>query len=322
MKPIQTLYYITIAGLLALASCKRSTDVPSVASFTATADSSTHTLGVAATFRFTGNPDYITFYSGETGRRYAYRNRVSEAGTATLQFTSALNAGAQANSLHLVVSSDFKGVVTGDTVTTRANIAAATWTDITSRATLATSSTAVASGAVDVTDFATAGKPVYIAFKYVADAGSIQNKWTITGLTVTNTLADASVYTIANLVANNTPITTNYGGVSTFSPGWLPFPVSNTFNWVVTAGTSLVITGAATAALATASSEAWVLMGALNLQKVTPDVGVAIKNMSAQLPAYTYTYSAAGTYNAVFVAANANKDAADSVSRTVPLTIQ
>lgn len=165
-------------------------------------------------FKFEGAPTTITFYSGEPGRQYQYRNRKSEAGKATLQFTSALNAGAQTGSLLLMASTDFKGVVPGDTAATQANIKAAKWTDITSRANLAANATATASGAIDLSDLST-GTPVYLAFKYLATAGSIQNKWTITGLTVTNTLKDASVYTIASLAVNNSPITTNYGGVST-----------------------------------------------------------------------------------------------------------
>lgn len=313
---------LILAAGMCITACQRHTSVPSVSSFSVTTDSTIYTANNAATFRFTGNPDYITFYSGEAGHRYDYRNRVSASGTPVLQFTSALNAGTQAGSLHVMVSSDFAGIVSGDTATTIANITNAGWTDITSRATLATGTTAVASGNIDLSDFASAGKPVYIAFKYVAASGTIQNKWTITGLTVTNTLADNSVYTIANLVANTTAITSNYGGVSTYSPGWVPFPVSNTYNWVVTAGTSLVITGAATAAAATANAEAWVLMGSLNLQKVTPDIGVAIKNMSAQLNSYSYTYTTAGSYNIVFAAANATSNETDSTTRKVSLTIQ
>ena len=312
--------YLSALALFAFAACRKlSLDA---INFGVNADSTSYQPGSPTTFTLYGNPDNITFFSGERGHRYQYRSRVSALGTPVLQFSSALNSGVQPNSLHLMISANFKGVAAGDTVTTVSNIGAAGWTDITSRAVLGTGTTATASGAVNLSDYADSGSSVYIAFRYLAVSGSIQDKWTITGLTVTNTLPDASVYTIANLVANNTPITSNYGGATTFSPGWVTFPVSNTYPWTVTAGTSLVIAGAATAAAATANAESWVIMGPLNLQKVTPDMGVAIKTMTAALPSYVYTYAAPGTYAAIFVASNYNVDRSDSINRSINIVIQ
>lgn len=314
--------YLFLVVLAASAACQRKLDVDFISNFGVNVDSTTHTAGTAVNFSFIGNPNTITFYSGEPGHVYANRNRVSVAGTPTLQFSSALNSGSQAGSLLLLASTDFKGVAVGDTATTITNIQSAAWTDITSRANLATSATAAASGNVDLTDLAAGGKPIFLAFKYIGQAGSIQNKWTITGLTVTNTLKDGSVYTIANLVANNTPVTSNYGGVTTYSPGWVVYTPHNTFGWTVTAGTSLVVAGAATVAAATDNAEAWTIMGALDLRKVTPDIGVAVKSITAVQPAYVYTYAKAGGYAATFVAENATRDKADSAVRTINLTIR
>jgi plastocyanin len=317
---MRKLLYLLLPGLTVFTACEKKLEVDAM-SFGVTPDSTTYHAGSNVKFIFEGNPTTITFYSGEQGRQYQYRNRVTAAGTPALQFSTALNTVGQTGSLLLMCSYDFKGVVVGDTAKTQANINSATWTDITSRAKLATNATATASGVVDLSDLSN-GTPVYLAFKYQADANAIQNKWTITGLTVTNTLKDGNVYIIANLAANNTAITSNYGGVSTFSPGWVAYPTTNTYNWVVTAGTSLVITGAATAAAATSPAEAWTIMGPLDLQKVTPDIGVAIKSITLALPSYTYVYSKAGTYTATFVAANATPDAENSAVNTVDLTIQ
>ncbi|WP_162846937.1 DUF5017 domain-containing protein [Mucilaginibacter gracilis] len=287
--------------------------------FNVTVDKTTWAVGSTVTFHLSGNPDYITFFSGEQGLNYANLNRYNAAGTPKLQFTSARNAGTQANSLLVLVSSNFAGMGI-DSATTAKNIAAATWTDITGRATLATSATAVASGAIDLSDFP-ADKPVYIAFRYLATTGAIQNKWTITGLTVTNTLADGSVYTIANL--NSTAIT-NYGVATVFSPGWVPFRLNNTANWVVTAGTSLVVTGAATAATATVAIDDWAYSGGIVLNKVSNDVGTFVKESSARLASndYTYTFKTAGTYVVTFTAANASVYGNEEVVKQITLTIQ
>lgn len=317
---MRKLLFLLLPGLTVFVACEKKLEVDAL-SFSVTPDSAAYHAGSNVKFTFEGDPTTITFYSGEQGRQYEYRSRVSAAGIPTLQFSTALNTNAQNGPLSLMVSPDFKGVVVGDTTATQANIKAASWTNITSRATWATNATATASGVIDLSDLSK-GTPVYIAFKYEAADKAIQNKWTITGLTVTNTLKDGSAYTIANLAANNTPITTNYGGVSTFSPGWVAYPTSNTYNWVVTAGTSLVITGAATAAAATSPAEAWTILGPLDLQKVTPDAGVAIKSITLGLPFYTYVYNKAGRYTATFVAANATPDAENNAVSTVDLTIQ
>jgi hypothetical protein len=329
--------YIIAIGAFALASCNKKLEAPSPGLGVTTAANNgsvtnNFTAGDTVNFKFTGDPNVITFYSGEVGRRYQYVGRTDAAGDAQLQFSSQLANGTQAGSLSLLISSDFKGValktVAGvlvrDTATTNANIAAATWTDITGRATLPTSTgAAVPSSVIDLADFAKQGKPVYIAFKYDAVSGSVQNKWTITNFMINNVLTDNTSYLIASLNSPAKPIT-NYG-VTSFSPGWAvsydPTKDANNYAWTYTDGTSLVITGAATAATATASAEAWAVSGPIDLNKVTPDAGVGIKSIIAQLPAYKYVYAQAGTYNAVFVASNATVDQSKIVVQQVQLTV-
>ncbi|MVN20465.1 DUF5017 domain-containing protein [Mucilaginibacter arboris] len=330
-------YLILTMLLLACAACNKNVAVMPVAFDVISAKNS----GVAATvfstkdtvqFNFTGNPDVITYFSGEAGKNYDFRNRVSAAGMPQLQFSSILANGTQPSSLSLLVSSDFKGVVanniygvlTRDTAATNANIAAAAWTDITSRATLSTGgTTAVPSGVINLSDLST-GKPVYIAFKYTAAAGTIQNKWTISALSLNNVLADGTTYTIANLNAPTTAFT-NYGN-TTYGPGWAvsydPKKNVNNYAWVYTDKTSLVITGATTAATATAPAEAWAVMGPIDLTRVTPDAGVGIKSISARLASYSYNYTTAGSYNAVFVASNNTNDGSNMLVKKIPLTIK
>ncbi|WP_345949742.1 DUF5017 domain-containing protein [Mucilaginibacter sp. PAMB04274] len=282
-------------------------------------------------FKFSGNPDMITFYSGEVGKRYEYISRTNATGTPQLQFSSLRANGSQAGSLSLLISTDFKGakaglvngVFTRDTAGTNANIAAATWTDITGRATLSTgAAAAVSSGTINLSEFSK-GQPVFLAFKYTAAPGSIQNKWTITNFAITNVLSDNTSYTIANLNGPASAIS-NYG-VNTFGPGWAvsfdPAKNTNNIGWVYTDKTSLVITGAATAAAATAGVEAWAITGPIDLTRVTPDAGTSIKNITAKLPSYQYNYAAPGKYNAVFVAVNATSDESRSLNRTASLTV-
>ncbi|MBC9929842.1 DUF5017 domain-containing protein [Chitinophaga qingshengii] len=311
-------YIAAIAVLLTSIACKKELPLKSP-DFDATVAKNSYSVNDTIAFQFSGQPDFITFYAGLPGSRYEYRDRTTQAGTPVLQFTSARANGSQPNSLQVMVSADFAGVA-ADTAITLANIGKASWTDITGKAVLSAGA-AANSGPIDLSDFANAGKPVYLAFRYTAVAGSVQNKWTITNLTVNNNLKDGTTYLIGNLNAFNTAII-NYGN-SSFSPGWVSYKIANTYAWTISAGTSLVITGATNKDLA-APAEAWVFMGPLNLQKVTPDAGVPIKNVGENMSKfpYNYQYTTPGTYKATFVGANINKDQQKSVVKTLDITIR
>lgn len=340
---MKLLNILMLAGILMLTACEKSIDEKPV-SFDVI---STRTNGEAsATFKttdtivykFSGQPDVVTFYSGTVGQRYEFKDRITAKGVPQLQFTSIRANGTQNNSLQLMISTDFKGVVaksknnlgviTRDTAATNANIANAKWTDISSRAAWSDGA-ATASGVIDLSDFLAEGKPVFIAFKYNAAIGSIQNKWTINTLSLKNVLEDQTVYTQANF-ASSTQSITNYG-VNTPGLGWLSVydESLNTkkYGWVYTSGAgtsgSLVITGATTVAAATVTAEAWAIMGPVDLRKVSPDAGIAIKEISAQVKSYSSkpAYADEGTYKATFVASNNTVDGSSVAVKQLPITI-
>ncbi len=341
---MKLLNIIMLAGVLTLAACEKTIESKPVVFevfSTKTNGQSTATFKTTDTivYQLSGNADIITFYSGAIGQRYAFRNRTTANGTPQLQFSSLRANGTQANSIQLLISSDFKGVVaksqtitgviTRDTAATNANLAAAGWTDISARATWsAGGTTATASGIINLSDYAKQEKPVFIAFKYNAAAGSIQNKWTITNFSLNNLLEDNTIYTQANFAASNQSIT-NYG-VNTPGLGWLSIldekVNANKYAWVYTTGVgtagSLVITGASTVATATASAEAWAIVGPIDLRKVTPDAGVGIKDITAKVTNYTAaTVYPVGNYKPTFVATNNTVDGTSAVVKEIPLTI-
>jgi hypothetical protein len=309
------LMMLLFTGSFLWMSCKKSELLDPSSSFDVSVPKITYKVGDTVTFKLSGNPDLISFFSGVNGKRYQYLNRLTAVGTPKLVFSSALANGTQPNSLMVMISNNFAGLGT-NTAGTVANIGSATWTDITSRAVLSTGST-VSSGSIDLSDIAAAEKPVYIAFKYVAAAGSIQNKWTITNFAVTNVLADGTIYTIANHTAT---AITNYGVAYNISPGWVSYLVSNTYPWAVSTS-SLVITGATTAATAIAPAESWTFAGPIDLRRVSPDYGVGLKNSTTVLQSYPYIYTTAGTYTATFSAANDYKGKEIAVAKSVTLTI-
>jgi hypothetical protein len=312
------LFSIVTASLLS--ACKKSLS-NGEAAFDVQINATDLKAGDTATFSFSGSPDIITFYSGEVGKRYEYRNRTSADGIPMLRFRTIRANGAQANSLAVMVADNFEGVLVKDTPATVSRISSAVWTDITSRATLSTGgAAAVASGQIDLTDLSARGKPVYIAFRYQGFTGSAQSKWTIDSFSVKNVLADGTSYEIANMNAGNISYT-NYG-VPTFSPGFSAFRVTNSYYWVVNS-TSLVITGA-TSAGAAASAEAWVILGPIDLKKVTPDIGLQVKNVSQRTEdlKLIYKYATAGTYNLVFSGGKISREEEQYTTKSFQITVK
>lgn len=79
MKKNLIITFIT-ALLLCLISCG---EVLEEISFEVTPDSgNVYETGKELYFNFSGNPDYITFYSGEPGNNYRYAGKIDDEGTA------------------------------------------------------------------------------------------------------------------------------------------------------------------------------------------------------------------------------------------------
>ncbi|MEO7527375.1 MAG: DUF5017 domain-containing protein [Chitinophagaceae bacterium] len=292
--------YLIILATGFLFSCSKNLDLKSL-SFDASVNKTTLAVTDTAIFSFSGNPEYITFYSGEPGSKYEFKDRIRDESTnLELKFSTATTTATN-GSLSLLVSDNFNGTFDAT------GIGAATWTDITSRATLATGTATVASGTISLSDFAAAKKPVYIAFKYAANAGAIQKKWTITALTLNHVLPDKT-YTIGNMTATSPSL------------GWKSADILNpAVNWT----SALVITGS-TSAVTAVATEDWVIMGPVDLSRVLPDAGVAIKTITEGMNKFPfqYKYAAIGNYEAVFVASNANRDASETIIKKVSVVVQ
>ena len=69
-------------------------------------------------------------------------------------------------------------------------------------------------------------------------------------------------------------------------------------------------------------NEDWLISSPLHLDKVSPDRGVAIKDISERLDNFTYIYSKPGVYRAVFMAVNAAGDKQEKTLKEVNITIQ
>ncbi|MBO9204241.1 MULTISPECIES: DUF5017 domain-containing protein [Niastella] len=294
---MRKLYIIAIFFLVGAACTKKDVGSPN---FSVAANKESYTTADTVFFALSGTPWYLTFYSGEPYHKYENRLRVTADGIPTFQFGSTVTTGTQANTLRLLVSSDFNGTYDS------ANIYQATWSDITDKAKLATGSATVSSGVIDLTPFINEEHPVYIAFKYIGNAGSAQRNWTLKTLTLNNVLPDSTSYNLLD--------------ISESTAGFKSVAMKNTaVKWTVSTS-QLNFKGGTTTT--SPEAEGWVISKPLNLKKVVPDYGVPLKNMTTIMDAYYYIYTAPGSYTATFVASNASRyDSKDGVYE-VPVTIQ
>lgn len=291
-------------------SCEDRIEMPE---FDVRTDSDTYAAGEEIIFHFSGNPQNIAFWSGEPGHIYANKDRTSEQGVIqTVQFTSLAGAGTQNDNLSFLVSTNFNGTYDA------ANLAKATWTDITDRAVLSSTATSGAgtstsSGAVDISDLGSAeDKPVYFAFRYVSASDDRKpRQWTISAFSVINQLADGTKNTVVSNLAN-----AGFKGINvqdetcqwTFAPDDLN-PTSMTF-----------VPGEA----GSPANEDWAVSVPVNINKVSlADYGESVISISTltTTSSFTYTYPAPGDYRVTFYAFNRDLDHLKSLVKELTITV-
>lgn len=280
--------------IVGLAACNKK-EATSL-NFNISADKTEIKAGDTVTFTITGNPEQLTFYSGEKSHNYEYRDRVKADGIPQLSFTSYRQYGTQENTLSLLASSDFSGTYTAQAVS------AATWTDITNKAKFSTGADNTPSGTIDLSDLKS-DKPVFLAFRFIGSTASTQRTWTIKNFVLNNLLPDG------NLVAVT----------SQADAGWVSVNMNNSpRNWTSTTSQLQFQGGVA----GIGNNEGWAITKALYFTKVTPDRGVALKNMSTRMDSYQYVYTLEGPYTATFVASNVNEYGSNSDVKQVAISVQ
>ena len=343
-----------ILGMIVIStsSCTKYDGNNSPDGFDVTTAKLTYKVGDSVMFNFSGQPDEITFYSGESGKQYLNNNRKSAVGINKLIFQTSMQQGllTSKDSLLLYISTNLNGY-------DATSIQNATWTDITSRntkwpTTLATSFTT--SDSINISDFNTADS-INIAFRALGkkDPLNPQRKWQIQNLVLTNNQSDGTFYQLFSAPFAGT------ANASSFQyTGWVQASIKNNtlpgFNaWNVGTGgisTADSVRNSNGIAIKTAypiqfdpgttvnndDNDDWLITTKTSLKTVRPDAGVTIKNevnaafagleyVYNKIPGiyvrYLYKYNIPGVYNITFVASNLNQNNIQSVVKTIQLTI-
>lgn len=303
---MKNLIKVIAVAALAIISCKKDETVKEP-EFDVTVRSNTVKVGEPVTFYFNGNPDLISFWSGERTHIYANQSVNSEKGVKQwIEFETQLGAGTQVDNLKLMVSKDFSGVYDA------AGIASATWTDISNRVNWATSATRVSTGQISLLDFSTEtdNKPLYIAFYYYSPQNTLKpRRWTIVNFKAHNVLANGITTTFAP-----TLLSSLFKDIDLKNPN---------YNWVINSG--MVMTDGP---IGTEENENWAISGPIDMNRVgTADFANTsdglLKGISdAKVSEYSYSFMAAGTYTVTFVASNANLKEKKTVVRNLEITVK
>lgn len=310
---LASLSIIVMMASSILISCQKNLPVDGLENFNVTTDSVSYKAGTSVRFAFQGGEAQdISFYSGETLKEYDFKDGhiVDVTGqTAVLAFSTAVNLGTQLNQLYVMASTDFKGDYSSITA-----VKAATWTDITARFKYGTTTTFLATSA-DVTDLMVAGKPLYIAFKYITKpqgVNGVARQWSIQSLTLTS---GKKLNNTVALTLSDEP-----------SAGFQLVDQSATTAPALSAITTakIVLQGNNYTTANDPTSENWAISTGINIDKVNlgPDLSTALKGMTAAaLKEYRYVYATPGTYKAVFTSSNNSINETKQTSKTINLTI-
>lgn len=262
-------------------------------------------------FQFSGDPDFLTFFSGEDGRKYEYRERITidenEVESSTLNFTVTPQYGRPANILSMYIADDFPGLDKSNFEADSVLVETQAWQELVPQADFPQTVRAQ-SYEVDMKPYL--GKRVAIAICYRGqDITATQSRFTFNNMEIVNKMASGQQTSLAAGSFGFTPInmlhkhrlsdqagmTANraYGTVTNNTSGIWNFRDMNAF---------FIHSSGANSSL----KYSWIVSNLLVVNSCTPDAGTNIKNMTQRLDTYSYTYGEPGTYTLTFVGSNGN----------------
>lgn len=279
--------------------------------------------GTPVKFNFTGDPDFITFFSGETGHEYSKRNLletpVNEI-TSTLKFTAKPQYGVIPGTLKVLLSTNFTGLIGMPVTNKKADslaVAKEQWINITDACTLPTVSNGTADAAVPLNDYL--GKKLTIAFRYKTDQNTgVQPTWIITNLKIENKTTSGAVSSLMagtmgfkalDMLSTTTPYK-NDGGAGF----WDLRNVART-----SPDPEIRV---ASSPIGSPINDDWAISNPILINSRPGDTGVGIKKLAIDINTYTYTFNTAGTYVVTFVARNANYQASSEIVKEFTVTVK
>lgn len=248
-------------------------------------------------FDFSGNPDYIVFYSGEDGSKYANKDRLkvdvesmSLAYTIKQQYTEVAYQNRAIMEIYL--SEDFNGAYTAD------GIAKATWIKLSGteegQLKVPTCPNTRVETVSDEADFSLyKQQKFYLAFHYQTPE--------VPGIEKSQPRVDVQPLTLTKKVEGSTITMSNPAKEFGFNYIFLKGKSQNNFS---ADDSKLLFQPQNTI---DAEVDVWAISQQIDAASVAPDQGEPIKSLDMKSPSYSYRYTTPGEYTVTFVALNANQ---------------
>ena len=277
--------------------------------------------GTPVTFNFDGDPDFITFFSGEIGSEYRYKDRTEmkpeDIVNCSLSFDIWADTGTPATmqeAVSILISDNFKGL-TKNYETDVQTVSNFQWTTLTASTEMPAPNKDEKLGTkefnCDLSSYL--GKEITVAlhFKTIDNSNTMprvyfknmqlnldfnNNQGSINlastfGFTPLNIGYDLSELTEAQLAKVKDE---HYGAVDGGVPGF----------WKINVPSNIMVMGGTKGQ---SLKNTWLISKAILLNgSCNPDAGANIKNITQTLKSHNFTYKKTGTYTATFVAKNAN----------------
>lgn len=296
--------------------------------------------GTPVNFKLSGEADFLTFFSGEAGHEYRYRDRITVAAedveSSVLKFSITPQYGKGSVQLMVAGEDSFTGLLGAGTTSRDLYMQdsllvteTAQWQPLSPKYVFGVDAGAdevkVSGGAnpfeIDMRNYL--GQRIAIGIRYQGvETTSTQTKFTFNNMQIENQIAGvtepaifaASSYgfTALNLLYCN-PEFLDANGNSAVSGrrrtavankpyGTATNNTEGVWNVVSWEGFFIHSSGANTGPVITS----WLISNLMVVNACTPDSGEAVKNITEGMSDYTYTYTEPGTYTATFYAANSN----------------
>lgn len=260
--------------------------------------------GTELTFNFDGEPDFISF----TYDRFLPTN-------ASLEFTVQAAWGTHIeNTLAVLVSDSFEGLVLDDFTKDSQNIKAAEWKDLSAEADLPVAANQSKDVKINLNDYR--GKDMVLAFRYKTSfAEDWQPSWTISDLEMVNSRITDNSF-VSNILAA--------------TMGFAPFDMLNSddaYNNEYLSGvwdaTNPVSMRMRQTARNNELNEDWLVTKPINVSAglIEKSVSQGVKNTTLRVESYTYKFDNVGEYVLTFKASNHNYRYQSDVERVINVNV-
>ncbi|MGL5786918.1 MAG: DUF5017 domain-containing protein [Bacteroidales bacterium] len=321
-------FSILLAGAL-LSSCQdemtRKVDLgasvsPLTEGLTFRGDTAVVKAGTDVVFQFSGDPDFISFFSGEPGNVYANIDRtavpVEEIRKSTLTFSAKPDYGVETTTMSVYLSDDFSGLNGNDFVKDSTILRNAKWINVTDQCNFPSKNGTEVSVDIDLLPYL--GKELTLAFHYKpTNNKEVQPRWTFLGMNIETDFTDG---TSRLLKAEDFAFTALDMLNKLDDPYGMKGGQGRWDTRKVSEKTSQILMGS-TPKLGELNED-WLVSKPLFVNATTPDTGVAIKDIADVLPHHRHVYTKPGVYKVSFVASNGNYEAFSRVVREVNLIVE